>query len=87
MKQLILLLFVLMLLPTIALAQQNIKVDCLAYHKNPDGLWTIIHENVIIFGGKPIPINLTNACCFGSDSKRLMLGQTDVINIVEKACF
>jgi hypothetical protein len=86
MKQLILL-SALALLPTVALAQQTIKVDCSAYHKNPDGLWTVMHDNVIILDGKPIPINLTMACCFGSDSKRLMLGQTNVINIVEKACF
>jgi len=69
----LILLPVLALLPTVALAQQNIKVDCSAYHKNSDGLWTIIRENVIIFDAKLIPINLTNACCFGSDSKRWIL--------------
>ena len=83
----LMLLSMLALLPTVALAQQTIKVDCSAYHKNLDGLWTVIHENVIIFDGKPISITLTNACCFGADSKRLMLGQVNIINVVEKACF
>jgi hypothetical protein len=87
MKRLILL-SVLMLLPTVAFAQsQTMKVDCSAYRKNDDDLWTVIHENVIILDGKPIPINLTRACCFGADSKRLMMGQVNVISIVEKACF
>jgi hypothetical protein len=80
------LLSVLAVLPTSAFAQ-TAQVDCSAYHKNPDGLWTVTHENVIILNGKPISINLTMTCCFGSDSKRLMLGGTNVINIVEKACF
>jgi len=78
---------ILTLLPTVALAQaQSIKVDCTAYHKNPDGLWAVTHENVITLDGKPLAINLPTACCFGSDSKRLILGGVNVINIVEKAC-
>jgi len=86
MKRLILL-SVLALLPTIALAQTGTsKVDCSAYHKNDDRLWTIIHDNVIILDGKPISINMKMACCFGSDSKRLMLGGVNVIRIVEKSC-
>ena len=74
MKRLMLML-ILTLLPTVAPAQsQTSKADCSAYHKHLDRLWTILHENVIIVDGKPISINMTMACCFGSDSKRLIIG-------------
>jgi hypothetical protein len=78
---------VLALLPTAALAQtQTIKIDCTAYHKNLDGLWTITRPNIIVLDGKPISVQMTDACCFGSDSKRLILDKLNIINIVEKAC-
>jgi len=86
MKRLMLLTF-LTLLPTAALAQQTIKVDCLAYKRTSNGLWTVIRQNIIILDGKPIPVKLTLACCFGSESKRLMEGQVNIISVVEKACF
>jgi hypothetical protein len=83
----LILMFALVLLPTVAFAQtQTIKVDCSAYSKNNEGLWTIIHANDIILDGKSISINLNNACCFGSDRSRLMLGGVNIMNIVEKAC-
>jgi hypothetical protein len=76
------------LLPNGALAQpQTIKVDCSAYHKNPDGLWTVTHANVMILDGKSLTIDVTMACCFGSNSGRLVLNGVNVINIVERACF
>jgi hypothetical protein len=78
---------VLALVPTVALAQSlTSKVDCSAYHKIPDGLWTITRENVIIVDRKPISINMTMECCFGSDRKRLIIGGVNIINIVQKSC-
>jgi hypothetical protein len=86
-KRLILIL-ALALLPTVALAQgQTMKIDCTAYRRNPDGLWTVIHTNVIVLDGKSITVDMTNACCFGSDRSRLVLGGVNLINIVEKACY
>jgi hypothetical protein len=83
----LMLMSVLALLPTVALAQsQTSKVDCSAYRKNDNRLWAIIRDNVIIVDGKPISINMTMACCFGSDSKRLILSRTNVVRIVEKSC-
>jgi hypothetical protein len=64
----------LVLLPTVAMAQPHIKVDCMAYHKNDDGLWAVTRANVIILDGKSIPVDITNACCYGSDKSRWMLG-------------
>jgi hypothetical protein len=81
------LLSILTLLPSIALAQQTMKTDCSAYHKNSDGLWTVVRENVIILDGKPISVKLTMACCFGSESKRLILDHVNIINIIERSCF
>jgi hypothetical protein len=86
MKRLILM-AILTLLPTVTSAQSlTSKVDCSAYHKTLDRLWTVMHENVIIVDGKPISINMTMACCFGSDSKRLIIGGVNIINVVEKSC-
>jgi hypothetical protein len=76
------------LLPSAALAQgQTIKVDCTAYHRNSDGLWAVTHANVIVQDGKPITVGVANACCFGADRSRLVVGGVNIINIVEKACF
>lgn len=84
----VILLSVIALLPKGALAQsQAAIVDCSAYHKNPDGLWTVTHENVIILDEKPLAIKMTMACCFASDSRRLVINGVNVINIVEKSCF
>lgn len=79
---------VLALLPTAAIAQtQTIEVDCSAYHRNFDGLWTIMHDNVIKLDGKPITIKGTMSCCFGSNASRLMIDRINVINIIEKSCY
>ena len=79
---------VLVLLPVAAWAQaQTIKVDCTAYRKNDDGLWAVTHPNVIVLNGKPVSVDATNACCFGADRSRLMVGGVNIINIVQKACF
>jgi hypothetical protein len=75
------------LLPAAASAQDTIKVDCTAYHKNDEGLWAVTHANVIIFNGKPITVDATNLCCFGADSRRLIVGGTNIINLVQKACY
>jgi hypothetical protein len=75
------------LFPTVALAQSTSKVDCSAYHKNDDDLWTVKRSNVIIVDGKPISIDMTMGCCFGSDSSRLIIGGVNIIRIVEKSCF
>jgi hypothetical protein len=86
-KRLILILVV-ALLPSAAAAQtQTINVDCTAYHKNSDGLWAVTRANVIVQDGKPITVEATNACCFGADRSRLIVGGVNIINIVEKACF
>jgi hypothetical protein len=77
---------VLVLLPVAAWAQQ-IKVDCTAYRKNDDGLWAVTHPNVIVLNGKPVSVDATNACCFGADRSRLIVGGVNIINNVEKACF
>jgi hypothetical protein len=78
---------VLALGPTAASAQtQTIHVDCTAYQKNPDGLWTVMRPNIIVLDGKSVSVDVSNACCFGSDSKRLILDRMNIINIVEKAC-
>jgi hypothetical protein len=75
---------VLALLPRAALAQSlTSKINCSAYHKNDDGLWTITRENVITVDGKPISTNMPGACCYGSDRSRLILGGVNMINIVE----
>jgi hypothetical protein len=76
------------LVPAVASAQpRTIKVDCAAYHKNSDGLWTVTQTNVIVVDGKSITVDATNACCFGADRSRLIVGQVNIINIVEKACY
>jgi hypothetical protein len=76
------------LLPVPAWAQaQTIKVDCTAYRKNDDGLWAVTHPNVIVLDGKPVSVDATNACCFGADRSRLIVGGVNIINNVEKACF
>ena len=78
----------LVLLPTAVWAQtQTMKIDCTAYRRNPDGLWTVIRPNVVVLDGKPISVDMTNACCFGSDRNRLVLGSLNLINLVEKACY
>jgi hypothetical protein len=78
---------VLVLLPVAAWAQSQIKVDCTAYRKNDDGLWAVTHPNVIVLDGKPVSVDATNACCFGADRSRLIVGGVNIINNVEKACF
>jgi hypothetical protein len=84
----LLLMSILTMLPTVALAQSQVsKLDCAAYQKNLDRLWTVTRENVMIVNGKSISINMTMACCFGSESKRLILGGVNIIKIVEKFCF
>jgi hypothetical protein len=84
----LILIAVLALVPAAVSAQpQTIKVDCAAYHKNSDGLWTVMHANVIVLDGKPITVDATNACCFGADRSRLIVDQVNIINVVEKACY
>jgi len=76
----------LVLLPTAAAAQSHFTVDCTAYRRNDDGLWAIVRPNEIQMDGKSIPIDITNACCFGSNRARLIIGGVNIINLVERAC-
>jgi hypothetical protein len=78
----------LVLSPLGAWAQgSTLKIDCSAYHKNLDGLWTVIRPNTIVVDGKSVAVDLTRACCFGADTQRLAIGSVNIIRMVEKACY
>jgi hypothetical protein len=73
------------LFPAVAVAQ-SAGVDCTAFYRYPSGAWAVIHPTVIVFGDQSLLINMSEVCCFRSETYNLIVDGVNIINIVKKAC-